>query len=695
MTTAVAVRPKGPSHLVPTGGLVYRPALDGLRAVAVFLVLAFHAGVARMSGGFIGVDMFFVLSGYLVTRVILSDLLGNSFGLTKFYGRRVRRLLPAALLTLVMVCAAWMLLATPVDRLALLGDAQASTLYYSNWHFAQVATDYFASNENPTPLLHFWSLSVEEQFYVFWPLILVGLWHVSRRNSKRALRVIAAAAILGGALSLVALFVTVRGGSISLAYYGTHTRAYQLLGGALLAVIIERRRVVGSAATKVARIMQIVCLAGLLLLATSRVTSGPSIRGLVAASLAVGILASLEYAPTAWGARILGVAPLTYLGKISYGTYLWHFPVLIVLQRFATMSPVLLCLVGALIVTSLASFSYQLLELPIRRSALLGRHSRIVVASGLVASLLVALLVIPSLLQSDRLPAIKLAGSGVPLSAEQRTIVPTTMAGFDVEAATKIPAGSPAAGPGATNPACLNVPIDECILVRGDGPRILLMGDSHASMLLPAMRAIARKAGATLALAAKSGCPWQQTLRFTRGEPDCENFQKQWYEHVVPEFDPDIIILASRATDHLIGSGYGVESTDGTPPTDVSALMAATAERSLLALAAPGRTLVVEEPVPVSADNAMSCLSGVALSSECSFLADGASKAELSYRALAERLPGVRTIDLDPLVCPDLPVCDPIVGGIVVRLDHDHISAAWSAFMSDDLDALLRAKGVL
>lgn len=694
MTAAIAARTTDPSHVVATGGLVYRPALDGLRAVAVYLVVAFHAGAARVSGGFIGVDMFFVLSGYLVTRVIFSDLLGNSFGLTKFYGRRVRRLLPAALLTLVVVSAAWMLLATPVDRLALLDDARASTLYYSNWHFARMATDYFASNENPTPLLHFWSLSVEEQFYVFWPLVLVGLWSASRRNPRLALRVIAAAAILGVAVSLVALFFTVRGGSLSLAYYGTHTRAYQLLGGALLAVIIEWRPTLGVAATRLAHAMQIVCLAGLLLLATSLVTSGPSVRGLVAALLAVGVLASLEYAPTAWGARVLGLAPLTYLGKISYGTYLWHYPVLIVLQRFATMSPLLLSLVGALLATSLASFSYQLLESPIRRSALLGRHSRAVVASGLVASLLVALVAIPFLLQNDRLPAIKVAGSGSPISTEQSTTPPTTMAGFDVEAATEIPAGSPAAGPAPISSSCLDVPIDDCIVVQGDGPRILLMGDSHAAMLLPAMRVVALNAGATLAVAAKSGCPWQQTLRFTRGEPECESYQQQWYQSVVPEYDPDIIVLASRATDHVIGSTYGVESTDGTPPTDVSALLATTTERSLLALAAPGRILVVEEPVPVSLDNAESCLSGVTLSSECSFLADGASKAELSYRAIAERLADVRTIDLDPLVCPELPVCDPIVDGIVVRLDHDHITPAWSAHIADELDALLRLKGV-
>lgn len=136
-------------------GLVYRPALDGVRALAVYLVVAFHAGSSTLSGGFIGVDTFFVLSGYLVTRVILTDMARGRFNLVDFYGRRVRRLLPAALATLVLVSLAWLALASPVDRASIVADARSSALYFSNWHFAHTATDYFAANDNPTPLLHF------------------------------------------------------------------------------------------------------------------------------------------------------------------------------------------------------------------------------------------------------------------------------------------------------------------------------------------------------------------------------------------------------------------------------------------------------------------------------------------------------------------------------------------------------------
>jgi hypothetical protein len=315
------------------------------------------------------------------------------------------------------------------------------------------------------------------------------------------------------------------------------------------------------------------------------------------------------------------------------------------------------------------------------------------VVTGLVASLVAGVVVIPTLLHNGRLPAITGAGNATPIPSTQHSAPPVAMAGFDVKKAMSIPAGSPAAGPGVSDTTCTTVAVEKCILVHGNGKRILLLGDSHASMLVPAFRAIARKEGATLAIAAKSGCPWQQTLRFTRGDPQCGQLQQDWYGKVIPAFRPDIIILASRATDHKVGSEYGVESADASMPKGASALLAATTERSLQALKAPGRLLIVEEPVPVSRQNTLSCLSGVALSSACSFVTEGASEAELSYRALPQRMTGVRSLNLDPLVCPELPVCDPIVEGFVVRLDHDHISQAWSAYIANDLDKLLHKLG--
>ena len=694
---AVAAHDEGGAALpAPAAGpsfrrLEYRPALDGLRAVAVYLVVAFHAEMPRFAGGFIGVDTFFVLSGYLVTRLLLSDLARGSFRLLSFYARRVRRLLPAALATLVGVSVLWVLLASPIDRRVVLGDARSAALYVSNWHFAGKATDYFAANENPTPLLHFWSLSVEEQFYVVWPLVVVGLWAWARRRGGRPVRAIGVVCALGATASLAALAWTVHAGSTALAYYGTHTRAYQLLAGAGLACLAHRATFGTRTRRLPATLVQAAALVALLALGMDVVDVGPSTRGVATAAVVLALLWALEAAPAGAGARLLGVTPLTELGKISYGTYLWHYPVIVVLARFVTISPRMLAVVAAVLATALAALSSQLLELPIRRSTRLDRHGRTVVALGLVCSLVAGLLVIPGLLHSRRLPVITAAGSGV--VAATSAVPPVSMSGFDVLAAAQLPADFPLDFP--TDLSCTTVPLDQCLLTKGSGKKVLLLGDSHAGMLVPALTEIGRQHDLTVMVASMSGCPWQQTLVFTRGLATCGDIQDIWYQRVIPEFDPDVIIVASRATDHAVGADYGVKSNDPSMPKDMSQAMVATADRTLRSLESPDRSLVLIEPVPVGKENTMSCLSGVQLSSGCSFVTEGTSSAEAGYRALERKIMNFHSVDIDPLVCPALPVCDPVVDDILVRLDHDHISAAWSLHIAPQLDELLTRLGVV
>ena len=184
-----------------SNGWAYRPHLDGLRAVAVYLVVAFHAGVARFSGGFIGVDVFFVLSGYLVTGVLLRDLEGpdGRIGLARFYARRARRLLPAAAVTLVVTAIVFESVGGRVEVLDARGAIRAASLYVANWHFIAKSADYFAADLESSPVLHFWSLAVEEQFYLLWPLVFGALYGLARRSGPHRSRV------LRGAIAVLAL----------------------------------------------------------------------------------------------------------------------------------------------------------------------------------------------------------------------------------------------------------------------------------------------------------------------------------------------------------------------------------------------------------------------------------------------------------------------------------------------------------
>ena len=182
--------PEVPPPALRSGGptTLFRPEIEGLRAIAVLLVLVYHGEFVALPGGFIGVDVFFVLSGYLVTTLLLRELEGDGGGrvdLPRFYARRIRRLLPAALVTLVVTVVAFREVGNPLHFDAAVDAIRAAALYVSNWYFISESTDYFAADLESSPVLHFWSLSVEEQFYFVWPLLLIGLHRLSRRFGTR------------------------------------------------------------------------------------------------------------------------------------------------------------------------------------------------------------------------------------------------------------------------------------------------------------------------------------------------------------------------------------------------------------------------------------------------------------------------------------------------------------------------------
>ena len=454
--------------------LAYRPDIDGLRAVAVGTVVLFHAHLGIFPGGFIGVDVFFVISGYLITSIVARELDAGSFSLFSFYERRIRRIFPA-LLVVVATClavGAWRLTPRSYDRLG--ETALAAIGFHSNFYFADKA-GYFMPAAETVPLLHTWSLGVEEQFYVVAPLLLLALWRY-RSSVAPVLAVLMA----------VAFAVSVWGtaSDSERAFYLPHTRAIELMIGMALGIGL-----VPAVRSRPAR--QFLSALGLLMVLASAslfTSAMPLFPGAAALVPCLGSALIIHCAGgdqgTSLVGRLLSTAPSVWIGKISYSLYLWHWP----LFAFAAYEwgevgvAVRLGLVVASI--ALAAVTYRWIEQPARTSRLVLTPSRVFAAGLGSASILAAF------------AGVVVATKGLPVR------LPPEVAAIEHNA---IDGGQRRSLCGANMRGKLNKP---CPLGRADvEPTVLAWGDSHAWMLAPMLDAVGRDLGIGINLVTRSGCP--------------------------------------------------------------------------------------------------------------------------------------------------------------------------------------------
>lgn len=665
----------------------YLPQLDGLRAVAVYLVLLHHAGPVIdpkhtwfAEGGFIGVDLFFVLSGFLVSNVILSevDTLGT-FSLGGFYARRVRRLLPAAVLVIVATAFAFVIVSDVVRRIEMVGDARSALLYFANWHFLEQSTDYFSQDLRPSPYLHFWSLAIEEQFYVFFPLLLALLVRGGKAFSRR-LTVILGVLFLASVGSQ--LFWSTR--EVSHAYFGSDARLYQLLAGVLLALAL--RASLRAFEGLRGQLLIVLGLAGLLLFGSGLFDVSPTWRGFAATAFSVAAIGGLTVQAGAWPSRMLSTSLPVYLGKISYGTYLWHWPVILVLRELLTVGPYTLAALAFGLSTGLAALSYQIFEMPIRTNKILVNLRWSTVVSGLTVSALVAAFAIAPVLESDRKPAIHTFGATATAKIPGDGPVPK---GIDFKALVKVTGKSK---------NCSATDLDSCMVVRDNGPLVLVIGDSYANMLGPMFTQLAHDKGFSLAQNVVQGCPWPEDLadtgQSTEDEAQCAVGRTDWYPTALRALKPALVVLVMRPRD----ANKTMQSRSGAiPATPRDELIYRTMADTVNTIHATGADVLLVQSVLDAAPNLpLNCLAKSVRLSQCAVQYPETFPASDGYmEALAASIPGVATTSINSVVCPNPPICMPYLNGEPVFRDKHHITVSFAVANRDKIWARFEDSGAL
>ena len=661
----------------------FRGDIEGLRAVAVIVVVLFHCGVSMFGGGYIGVDVFFVLSGFLITSLMLGEI-GSTSGLSfaGFYGRRARRLLPAATMVIAAtVLVGWFVL-SPLARRDLVGDALSATTYTVNWRFAVESTDYFQSELAPSALQHYWSLAVEEQFYVIWPL---AIWLLAGRRLHRG-RLVAGLGVVVVASFVVSVVVTTR--SQPWAFFGLHTRMWQLGSGALLAVLWPRAERIARPVRHGLAAAGVIAVLGSVMVFDSQ-TRWPGTAALVPT---LGTLAVIMGGNSGPVAAVLGRGPLVWIGARSYSWYLWHWPALILFAAWRerpTSTPTAIAVaLGAL---AIGHVGYTLVEQPIRHGRRLVQSSGRSIAVGLTLSVtcLLALVIIrPTAQHVDATGAVADAATVPPIAdlpalledAATATDVPANLHPSLAEARDDLPVVYPM--------GChADIPVVEptiCELGDPDGSATaVLIGDSHAAQWVPALDTLAAEAGIRLIPMTKSGCPvfdvpvFNSMLNRVYGE--CDDWRANVFE-AMAAMQPDLIVVTQSS----------LFSPADTDRADAPEVIRHGYERSLATLSDATGTVLVLSDTPYPVGDVPDCLSA--------HLGDATACTSERTDAFANRLTeieqqaaeaaGARYVDLDDLVCGPTS-CPVVVGDLLVYRDNSHLSTDYVRWVTPALAELL------
>ncbi|MER7845062.1 acyltransferase family protein [Kitasatospora sp. NPDC096077] len=671
----------------PRRRTAFRPDIEGLRGIAVLSVLAFHAAVPGPTGGYVGVDIFFVISGFLITGL----LTGRPLGLWDFAARRARRILPAAATVLVATAAAGGALLDPLRGTDLARDLIAAAGQFANWRFVGQQTDYLAAERDPSPLQHFWSLGVENQFYLLWGVLLLGL--ARYLHGRRRTLAITLVTLAVGGISL-ALCLRWTATSAPLAYFSTGSRLWEFAAGACAALagsaLAARAagaagsagatggelvaRTPGSAGTWALRLLGWAGLAAVLwsVFGYDRTTPFPGAAALLPV---LGTAALLLAAPSD---RVVGgllaTRPLRAAGRLSYAWYLWHWPVLTIAQaRYGQLSwTVLVALTAASALP--AWLTLRLVEQPLRYgSSPAPRRGLAVGASALVIPLIAALTLgggtVRALGGTADTPAAAPAGAvdGPALLAPGTRVLGLTPS--LARARQDFPPGK-----GCEIP--LNADSSpRCLFGDENSPdRIVLLGDSHAGQWISAGLKLAEQRHWALEVLVKPGCPLATlTVRndvLGRTYDECDRWRENTLTRLTSGPKPRLVIMAG-----LNRYGSQEERTVGWT-------------RTLDRLAALGAPLAYLGDTPMPGKDIPTCLAASdGRSDACFFPRDTAFEPDpMLDGGLAARY-GVHTLDLGPVLCPGSgPSCPAVLEGVVLYRDTGHITDTLARVLAPRLD---------
>ena len=701
-----------------TSGNNHRRDLDGLRAVAILLVLAYHAGAPFITGGYVGVDVFFVISGFLITGLLLQEVARTgTISIRDFYARRARRLLPASAVVLVVTLLVSHAIMSPLAAQRTDGDAIASALYVANWHFAMQTTDYFAAQVNASPLLHYWSLAVEEQFYMLWPMLILGALGIGVARSHRfdtpALRRIILALGLVGVISFLwsALATSSQPGW---SYYGLQTRAWELAIGAGLAALT-------GSLSQIPRVIAVlggwVGLAMILYgaLHFNDFTSYPGTAAMVPVAGTALVIMSGARVRTGGTPLLLSHPRLVAIGLISYSLYLWHWPLLVFARTLTARvnidgepmaAPWWAIGLAVAAAFALAIISTRWIENPIRNSGFLKSNTNASLILG------AALTTIPVVIAAAPLPGPIVSTSVTVAGVEDG-------ASLDPSVLASVPNSTPnmsaldASNDGVTgmrdcHQSFAATPVaTDCLFGDPHGSKtVVLLGDSHAQHWFPALNRAAQQNGWKLYAWTKSACPMAEVTvnndQVGGAYTACDAWRKGVLNQVqsITAHDGVDLVLVGRSSGYGNSNGSSTPLVDGSgqpmAPADAQAAWATGTSALLRDLQGANRIALLQD-TPWAPSDRTECLSAhMQDSSACAFIGVTSNREQSLTSTEQSAVAGNKaatSVDFTDLLCPGR-ICREVTdAGVVVFRDQHHMTQSFSRSISAGVAA--RVKGLL